>query len=106
MKQSTLYIDYPYYEVSFYNLVSYKFIKQGSEINTYMWIFTKDKRTDIHIWLGDTLDISTNESGIRLSFKRPYDFNKFLEKNESALNLFKVTKYTFKDIKGVDDEPY
>lgn len=106
MKQSTLYIDYPYYEISFYNIASYKFIKECSELQTHMLIWTNDKRSDIHIWIGDNLTIRTNENGIQLTFKRPYDFNKFLEKNESALNLFKVTKETFKDIKGISNEPH
>lgn len=107
MRQSTLYLDYPYYQVSLDDLTNFKFIKENGELKAYVTFFTQDKRTTTNLSIGDSVEILTKETVMKLTFKKPYEFNQFLDKNESALNQFRVIKFNFKDIKGVStNEPH
>lgn len=106
MKQSTLTLDYTTYTASFDKLASYQLDKDYSTFTGNLWIHSKDELINIELAIGNYVHIDIGEFKFRLTFKNPYDYDDFLKLNEIGLSKFQITKFKFKDIKGIDNEPH
>lgn len=101
MKQSTLHIDYTNALCEFDNLYTYSFEKEHDNLTIALIIYSKDKTKSIKLTDPNYVHITPHSNGFTLNFKSTYYFNRFLMDSRDELNLFKVTKLNFFDIKGI-----